>query len=70
MGNDDLVCIHVVHSCLQWLTDEFIPYLNEWESSIKKRRIFSPPSKSMMLLAKETRNGINITGNLLEYPCS
>lgn len=62
MCNDDLVCIYAIHSCVQWLTDEFTPYLKEWEGSVEKRSGFSPQSKSMMLLAKETRNGINITG--------
>ena len=48
--------------CVQWLADEFIPYLKEWESSVGKRSGFSSQSKSMMVVAKETRNGIKITG--------
>jgi len=52
----------MIHFPVQWLTDEFIPYLKEWESSVEKRNGFSPQSKSMMVLAKETRNGINVTG--------
>ena len=47
---------------VQWLADEFIPYLKEWEGSVEKRSGFSPQSKTMMVIAKETRNGINITG--------
>lgn len=58
------VCVHVyvILSCVQWLADEFIPYLKEWEGSVEKRSGFSPQSKAMMVIAKETRNGINITG--------
>ena len=36
--------------------------LKEWESSVEKRSGFSPQSKSMMVVAKETRDGIKITG--------
>ena len=55
---------YVIRSCVQWLKDEFIPYLKEWEDSVEKRNGCSPQSKSMMVLAKETCNGINITGIL------
>ena len=54
------LCINV-----QWLTDEFIPYLKQWEMSVQKRPgAFTPQAKGMMLLAKETRHGIEITGTV------
>ena len=48
--------------CAQWITDEFIPYLKSWEESVQKRNGFTPQEKAMMLLARETRQGIDVTG--------
>lgn len=45
---------------LKWLTDEFIPYLKQWEKSVQKRKGFTPQEKGMMVLAKETRQGIDV----------
>jgi len=44
------------------MTDEFIPYLKSWEESVEKRSGFTPQAKGMMLLARETRQGIDVTG--------
>ena len=48
--------------CVQWLPEEFLPYLEQWRSSVQKRAGFSDKGKQMMLLAKETRDGITVTG--------
>ena len=37
-------------------------YLKEWEDSVSGRIGFNENEKSMMLLAKETRAGITVTG--------
>ena len=54
---------------LQWLTDEFIPYLKEWENSVKTRKGFNSKAKDMMVLARETRQGIEVTGVLHILVC-
>ena len=50
--------------CLQWLEQQFLPYLNEWENSIKTRPGYEndKAAQTMMLLPLETRQGILITG--------
>ena len=47
---------------LQWLTDVFLPYLDEWEKSVGEREGFTRSEKGMMLLSNETRLGLRITG--------
>jgi len=47
---------------LQWLETEFIPYLEQWENTVKAQEDFSAKEKELMLLARETRIGITITG--------
>jgi len=51
---------------LQWLTDEFIP---EWENSVKTTKGFNSKAKDMMVLAHETRQGIEVTGVLHILVC-
>lgn len=59
-----------MYVCVQWLTEEFVPYLKQWEESVQKRVGFTPQAKGMMLLAKETRHGIDVTGILILLPCT
>jgi len=47
---------------LQWLETEFIPYLEQWENTTMAREGFSAKEKELMLLARETRIVITITG--------
>ena len=47
---------------LQWLKDDFLGYLDDWENSVQKREGFSNKQKSMMLMPVETRQGIRVTG--------
>ena len=47
---------------LQWLTDRFLPYLDEWEQSVSERKGYTKAEQSMMLLSSETRLGLRITG--------
>jgi hypothetical protein len=46
---------------LKWLEDEFLPYLDRWEESVKTRSGFTPAQKKKMLLSAETRPGLRMT---------
>ena len=48
---------------LQFLRDEFLPYLKAWEDSVNSREGFTANEK--MMISQETVNGIRITGRLL-----
>ena len=48
--------------CAQWMTDEFIPCLKSLEERVQKRNEFTSQEKAMILLARETRWGIDVTG--------
>ena len=43
---------------LQWLKEDFLGYLDKWEVSVKNRTGFTSAEKNMMLLSKETREGL------------
>ena len=51
----------------QWLEQQFLPYLEEWESSVRSRPGYEgdKAAQKMMLLPLETRQGILITGTVL-----
>lgn len=44
------------------LQEELLPYLQKWEDSVNERKGFSAKAKAMMVLTKETRFGIHVTG--------
>lgn len=44
---------------IQWLLNDFVGYLDEWEASVQDRNIDAPKDK--MLLSKETRDGLRMT---------
>lgn len=52
---------------VQWLEEEFIPYLNQWEDSVKKRTGYTAKAKLMMLLSQQTRLGITVTGKYVPF---
>jgi len=52
----------------QWLKEEFLQYLQDWEDSVEQRNGCTPKAKSMMLITKETRFGIRATGQLCTLP--
>jgi len=39
-----------------------LPYLEDWEKSVNEREGFSSKEKEMMLMPRETRLGITVTG--------
>jgi hypothetical protein len=46
---------------LQWLENDFLKYLDDWEASVEKRREFSAAEKIKMQISQETLLGIKIT---------
>ena len=52
--------INTVH--LQWLKDDFLGYLDQWNDSVKGRQGFTPAQKQMMQLSRETLEGLRVTG--------
>ena len=52
--------------------DEFLGYLNEWESATEQRTDLSAKEKRKLLLSSETMEGLRITGKAVELtliPC-
>lgn len=47
---------------MQWLEDDFLGYLHEWEESVAQRPEATSKEKKNMLLSQETRFGIEVTG--------
>ena len=48
--------------CVQWLEEEFLGYLEEWEESVASRTGFTAKERAMMCLSRETLDGLRITG--------
>lgn len=70
-SNDKRIEVCNVHSegncCIytpQWLNNDFLGYLHEWESQVGMQRDLSKSEKSKLLLSKETRDGLKITGKI------
>ncbi len=47
---------------MQWLKDTFLGYLFEWEEEVRSLKI-KKREQSKMLLSRETREGLHITGS-------
>ena len=47
---------------LQWLKDNFLAYLDEWEKSVMDRPGFEDDEKKNMMLSSETLLGLRMTG--------
>ena len=67
------LCIHCMHAWIyilypsfavdsQWLEDCFLGYLKSWENSVQQRQGFTKAQRELMLLSRETREGLQITG--------
>ena len=48
---------------MQWLERDFLGYLKEWEDCVNARTDVPDAQKPMMLLSRETMEGLHITGN-------
>ena len=49
-------------TCMQWLAEEFLPYLDGWEASVQGRKGLSIAEWNKMMLSAETRLGLRFTG--------
>ncbi len=47
---------------IQWLEEEFIPYLDAWEKCVEAREGFTKNQIKLMMLSPETSKGLRITG--------
>ena len=47
---------------MQWLEEDLLGYLSDWEESVKKRKGFTAAQKKLMLLPDSTMEGIRTTG--------
>ena len=50
------------YTYIQWLEEEFLPYLDSWEYSVQEREGYCVAEKNKMLLSVETRLGLKFTG--------
>ena len=50
---------------MQWLQDDFLGYLDEWESGTKDRVDLSASDKRKLLLSSETMEGLRVTGKII-----
>ena len=50
------------HTHTQWLKEDFLQYLEEWETSVKELTGYTAAQVQTMLLSRETIEGIKITG--------
>ena len=65
--------MHVINVCdlimtpdgLQWLEEQFLGFLADWEKSVEDRKGFSKAERQKMLLSPETRLGLRMTGMIL-----
>ena len=54
--------VQILLLTVQWLEEEFIPYLDAWEKSVEAREGFTKTQKKLMMLSPETSKGLRITG--------
>ena len=47
---------------MQWLENDFLGYLDEWEEDVKSREGFEKDEQNLMLLSSETMTGLRMTG--------
>lgn len=47
---------------IQWLKEDFLKYLDEWEDSVEARTDIEDAVKTKMLLSRQTLDGLRITG--------
>ena len=54
-----------IHCSFQWLTETFLPYLNEWEHTVYARQEFTWSAKNTMLLPPATLLGLRMSSKCL-----
>ena len=59
----------MVIACVQMrLKILFLQWLNDWEENVKSRKEFTPAQQNMMMLSRETREGLKMAGVAM-YMC-
>lgn len=56
--------IIIIQHKLQWLSEDFLSYLSEWEESVEAREDVDDAEKAIMLLNTQTSYGLKMTGIL------
>lgn len=56
------MCAGIATFSFQWLEGEFLSYLDQWEESVKSRTDIENQDKDQLLLSRETRMGLRMTG--------
>ena len=51
-----------MHNLMQWLSEDFLHYLSEWEESVEAREDVNDAEKPIMLLSAQTSYGLKMTG--------
>jgi len=47
---------------IQFLREELLPYFDAWEASVRAREGFTPKEINLMMISKESRDGIRRSG--------
>ena len=57
--------MHVLE--FQWLEKEFLGYLTSWKADVDSHTSLSADARNRMMLSRETREGLEITGMIHVY---
>ena len=52
----------IFYATFQWLEEDFLGYLDDWEKAVKERKGFTDEEKKRMMLSQETLEGLRMTG--------
>ena len=52
---------------IQWLKDDFLQYLDEWEASADSRIELTKSDRNRLCLSRETLEGLRMTGKVISY---
>ena len=55
--------MYINFESLQWLIDDFLEYLKEWETEVDGRKDLKKSERNKMILSRETLDGLKMTGN-------
>jgi len=50
---------------IQWLKDEFLPYLNNWKKEAAARSDLPPKDRQRLCLSRETLEGLQMTSKVV-----
>ena len=55
------------NNLIQWLKEDFMGWLDEWESCVESREDLSLSEKDRLCLSRETLDGLRFTGTIFLY---